>query len=73
VGDIVMWSGHIEFVAEVSGEKFVMHGFRSASEKYCPPDHFGKSSSEFIWLEPNYYDINNMGFGTFLGFWTIKN
>jgi hypothetical protein len=47
VGDIVMWSGHIEFVTEVSGEKFVMHGFRSAGEKYCPPDHFGK---KFFWV-----------------------
>lgn len=70
VGDIVMWTGHIEFVTEVSGEKFVMHGFRSASEKYCPPDHFGKNDQGIVWLTTSYQRINSMGFGTFLGFWT---
>ena len=68
VGDIVMWTGHIEFVTEVSGEKFVMHGCRSSN--YCAPSYMGKSSNGYIWLNTSYEKLNEIASGEFIGFWT---
>ena len=62
VGDIAVWTGHVEFVESVNGNNFSMFG---AGGSAAVPRSVGQG-----WLYVGSPRLNSSWNGTFLGFWT---
>lgn len=68
-GDLIMWEGHVEYVTDVDGEKFLTHGAGGGSGAKVPRP-MGKSKNGYVWLNTSYNKIGDLGSGKYLGIWT---
>lgn len=62
IGDLAIWTGHVEFVQSVNGSYFTLFGAGGSS---FVPRSIGQG-----WLKIGHSNLNRSWNGNFLGFWT---
>src|SRR5690554_1285975 len=70
VGDIAIWTKHVEFVETVDGKNFTTIGARGKAGSAVPTSMGVKNG--YNWLNTD-YNVSSLGGGTFRGFWTPPN